>query len=67
MIDDHKKLAQVPGHTQFVCSVNDDKYEEIMSYNDIINHIAQYEDEYIVWKFKHIIAYEGPLFASNPR
>ena len=24
------KLAQEPGQTQFICSVNDDQYEDIM-------------------------------------
>ena len=41
IIDEHeKKLAQDPGHTQFICSVNDDQHKEIISYNDIINKIA---------------------------
>ena len=62
IIDDHKtNLSQDPDHTQFISSVNDDQYEDIMSYNNIINHIANQEDEYIVWKFKHIVAHEGPL------
>ena len=41
MIYDHEtKLAQEPGHTQLICSVNNYQSEDIMSYNDIINHIA---------------------------
>jgi hypothetical protein len=44
----------------FVCSVNDDKYEEIMIYNQIMNHIEQSEEDGIVWRFKRIAGHEGP-------
>ena len=53
IIDDHEtKAAQELGHTQFICSINDDQYEEIMSQNGIINLIAIQGDEDIVGKFK---------------
>ena len=50
-------LIKYPGHTQFVCSVNDDHYEEIMSYIYIINNIENQEYGNIVWKFKHVITH----------
>ena len=32
MMDDNEtKFEKDPGHTQFICSVNDDQHEEIMS------------------------------------
>ena len=37
--DHEKKLAQEPGHTHFICYVNDYQYKYIMLYNNIINHI----------------------------
>ena len=37
-----------------------------MSYNDIINHISNQEDEDIVWKFKYMFSHEGPLNDSHP-
>ena len=62
MIDNHKtKLEKDPDHIQFICSVDDDQYKDIMSYNDIISHITKQEDENIVWKFKRIVSHEGPL------
>ena len=42
------KSSQEPGHTQFICYVNDDQYENIMSYNYIINNISNKEDGDIV-------------------
>ena len=67
MIDEHEiKLAQDPGHIQFIYFVNDDKYEEIMPYNDIINNIANQDYEGIVCKFKRIVDHEGPPNKYHP-
>jgi hypothetical protein len=54
-IEDHdanteKKLERM----RFVCSVKDDKYEEIMTYKQIMDHIEQSEENVIVWRFKRI-------------
>ena len=47
---------------KFLCSVNNDQYEEVLSYNDILNHInIDKADDERVWQFKRITAHEGPL------
>jgi hypothetical protein len=57
---------------QFVCSVNDDNYEEILSYNELMDYIEkdkqqqQDEDGNGFWNFKHIVGHEGPFRASDP-
>jgi hypothetical protein len=66
-IEDHnanteKNLKQM----RFVCSVNDDKYKEIMTYNQIMDHIEQLEEDAIVWRFKRIVGHEGPLTKNHP-
>ena len=39
-IDDHASdLKREPAHIKFVCSVNDDQYEEVLSYAEVLNHI----------------------------
>ena len=58
------KLKDDPDHIKFVCSVNDDTYEEILSYNEILQHIEK--DAEIVWSFKRISAHEGPLQRTHP-
>ena len=58
-------ISQDPGHIQFVCSFNNDQYKDIISYNNIINHITHQEDEDVVCKFKHIVAQEWPLIAYH--
>ena len=50
-----------PERIKYVCTFNDEQYEEIMSYNDIVNHIESDNDELSTWKFKCIQAHEGPL------
>ena len=66
MIYHHKQnLSQDPGNNQLICSVNDDQCKYIISYNVIINHIKNQEDEEILWKFKHIVSHEGPLNGSH--
>ena len=72
-VDDHEReLFRLPGHVQFVCSVNDDDYEEILSYNELMDYIEkderqhQDEDGNAMWKFKRVIGHEGPFRPSNP-
>jgi hypothetical protein len=72
-IDEHEReLFRQPGHVQFVCSVNDDDYEEILSYNELMGYIEkdeqqhQDEDGNAIWKFKRVIGHEGPFRPSNP-
>jgi hypothetical protein len=56
---------------QFVCSVNDDNYEEILSYNELMDYIEkdkqqhQDEDSNGLWNFKHIVGHKGPFRASD--
>ena len=66
-IEDHDATKERnPDRMKFVCSVNDDKYEEIMTYNQIMNHIEQSEEDAIIWKFKRIAGHEGPLTKNHP-
>jgi hypothetical protein len=41
-----RELFPQPGHVQFVCSVNDDTYEEILSYNELMNYIEKDEQQH---------------------
>ena len=67
-IEDHDaKLHGNPNRFKFRCSINDDQYEEILSYNEILNYIEQQDDDGTkLWKFRRIIAHEGPLQPSDP-
>ena len=56
-----------PELLKFKCSVNNDEFEEILAYNDIIHHIYVDESSDIVWQFKEIVSHEGPLSQNDPR
>jgi len=61
------KIHGHPDHFKFICSINDDQYEEILTYNEILNYVEQQNDDGIkVWKFRCILAHEGPLKPSDP-
>jgi hypothetical protein len=72
-IEEHEgELFRQPGHMQFVCSVNDDDYKEMLSYNELMDYIEkdkqqhQDEDGNGFWIFKCIVGHEGPFRASDP-
>ena len=51
-IEDHdKELAKDPNRKKFICSLNNDQYEEIMSYNEIMDHINNQDQDNTVWNF----------------
>ena len=54
-------LADHPDHVRFRCSVNGDEYEEVLSYNEIINHLEKDETDLGFWRFKSISGHQGPL------
>ena len=69
-VESEEQLAKHPDHIKFVCSVNDDMYEEILTHNEILEYIPKSEeqdaDQAIMWKFKHIAGHQGPLKKGNP-
>ena len=61
-IDEHQKqLSKDPHHIKFRCSINDDAYEDIHSYQEIMDCINKDEVDPVYWKFKCIMAHEQPL------
>ena len=65
-VDKHlKDPKRRNANMRFKCSINDGKYEEVMAYNDIIDHLKRDDDE-VIWKFKRITGHEGPLNSSHP-
>jgi hypothetical protein len=59
LIEDHEsKLEDNPTRTKFRISVNEDKAEEIITYNKMLEYITKDEDSDIKWKFRRIISHE---------
>ena len=59
-------LGRNPTRIKFKISVNNDEFEELIAYNEVVNHITADESSGILWKFRRIIAHEGPLKESHP-
>ena len=62
----HKGVQNNPVILRFRCTINDNEFEEIIAYNDIVDYIYRDEDSDIVWKFKDIVRHEGPLNQNHP-
>ena len=66
-IDNHNtKVQDNPELKRFKCSINNDEYEEILTYNQILRHIQKDQESDILWKFKEIVSHEGPLSQNHP-
>ena len=66
-IRDHQDKAHNDStHTKFRVYHNKADYEEILSYNDLVDHIQRIEDQDIFWELKQVVAHEGPLNKNHP-
>ena len=66
-ISDHERgLSEEPIGIKFRCTVNDEEFEEIVAYNELLDLISMDETEEGLWKFKSISAHQGPLSQSHP-
>ncbi len=63
VLDDHKKnVANEPVLKKCKCLVGEDEFEEILSYNEVMQHIEKDDDDgETFWKYKRISGHEGPL------
>jgi len=60
-IEDHEHSTRSERtHVKFKVTVGD-KYDDIMTYDQIISKVEQELDGDVVWKFKRIVGHEGPL------
>jgi hypothetical protein len=67
-IHDHEHdLKLSDDHHKFRSSINDDKYEEIIMYNKLMDFIKKNEEnDDNVWRFKRIAGHQGPLICTDP-
>jgi hypothetical protein len=59
-------LQENPTQIKFLCSVNGNQAEEIITYNQMLNYISRDEEDPVVWKFHQITAHQGPLKPDHP-
>jgi hypothetical protein len=68
LVEDHQsKVRKLDHHHKFCISVNDDQYEEVITYNELMDFIQKNEEnDAIVWHFRGIVGHQGPLLHSDP-
>ena len=55
-------------HIKFRCSIDDNAYEEIITYNELMDFIQKnMENDDIVWVFQRIIGHQSPLKLNDPK
>jgi hypothetical protein len=62
-ISDHESnVRRLDDHVKFRISVNEDEYEETITYNELLDFIKKNrENDTIVWRFQCIVGHQGPL------
>ena len=65
ILENEEELNNQPDRIKFRCSINDEQFEEILSYNEILSMIEKDETEEGLWHFKSITGQQGPLSKSD--
>ena len=50
-----------PDRVKYLCRINESDREELIAYNEILNYLADQEQDDLVWNFRRIVSHEGPL------
>jgi hypothetical protein len=68
LIEEHDEdLEKETPRLKYKLSVNNDQFEEIMTYNQIVDFLnCEDNNDDKVWKFKRIVAHQGPLSSNHP-
>ena len=58
-------------NTNFILDIGNGKVEELISYNQLLEHLENAQDHYMgmdqeLYRFRAIIGHQGPLLASDP-
>jgi hypothetical protein len=66
-ISDHESnVRRSDDHVKFRIFVNEDEYEEIITYNELMDFIEKnQENNAIVWRFQRIVGHQGPLLLHD--
>jgi hypothetical protein len=61
LVKDHQsKVRKLNHHHKFRILVNDDQYEEVITYNELMDFIQKNEEnDAIVWRFWRIVGHQG--------
>jgi hypothetical protein len=68
LVEDHQsKEHKSDNHHKFCISINDNQYEEVITYNELMDFIQKNEEnDTIIWCFQWIIGHQRPFLCSDP-
>ena len=62
VIKNHQVDTEVNStHTKFRVKYNKDKYEEILTYNELMDHLNNLEHGAVMWELQQIVSHQFPL------
>jgi hypothetical protein len=66
-ISDHESnVCRSDDHVKFRISINEDEYEEIITYNELLDFIEKnQENDAIMCQFRRIVGHQGPLLRHD--
>ena len=68
LLSGHEKdIDRHPERVKFKATMNNDQFEEILTYQQVLDHILKDETTEVVWKYKQIVGTQGPLKPSHPQ
>ena len=65
--EDERNRMSSPEMIKFQAKTNDETYDEIITYNQIIDKLEAEDGENSEWRFKAIVDHEGPLQKNHSR
>ena len=66
MKDHDSDLTENPTRIKFLCKMNGDKAEEIITYNQMLDYISHDEENPVTWRYKRIASHSKPLKREDP-
>ena len=58
--------ASNPTRIKFKCSINNDQFEELIAYNEVVDYISRDNQQDTLWQFEEILSHQGPLSTEHP-
>ena len=53
-------------HVKFKVRRNNDLYEDILTYNEIMDHINEHRESSVYWELHHIVSHQALLHQHHP-
>ncbi len=67
LIEDHQYSHENSRqHQRFKVSINDDEYDDVLTYGEIMDYINKDSEQEVFWRFKKISSHQGPLSPDHP-